>query len=231
MVTCCRLPGPAAGIFGPGPDDVTMRCGSRAGLGAFGPARKVPGPDAPPANTALAGAGEAGRVTSPCRSPPQTSGNGTAAGGFGTSGGERGENSTMKARLTLMPSPHPVAERLRALASGSALAAIGCFSAAEPLRWGRHAGLPSGHQLGGEGERRRERPARVSLEGTVPLSEHERRQPEQIEAALREGDPRFQTRYAQPTRGCITGAGSSGQRWGFWPVSGCCSLGSLSRSS
>jgi predicted lipid-binding transport protein (Tim44 family) len=53
------------------------------------------------------------------------------------------------------------------------------------------------------------------LEGTVPLSEHERRQLEQIEAALREGDPRFQTRYAQPTRGCITGAGSSGAALGF----------------
>src|SRR5215472_3331040 len=34
-------------------------------------------------------------------------------------------------------------------------------------------------------------PARVSWEGTVPLSEHERRQLEQIEAALRAGDPRF----------------------------------------
>ena len=31
----------------------------------------------------------------------------------------------------------------------------------------------------------------VSWEGTVPLSEHERRQLEQIEAALRAGDPRF----------------------------------------
>jgi hypothetical protein len=31
----------------------------------------------------------------------------------------------------------------------------------------------------------------VSPEGTVPLSEHERRQLEQIEAALRAGDPRF----------------------------------------
>ena len=31
----------------------------------------------------------------------------------------------------------------------------------------------------------------VSWEGTVPLSEHERRQFEQIEAALRSGDPRF----------------------------------------
>jgi Flp pilus assembly protein TadB len=30
-----------------------------------------------------------------------------------------------------------------------------------------------------------------SSEGTVPLSEHERRQLEQIEAALRAGDPRF----------------------------------------
>jgi hypothetical protein len=29
------------------------------------------------------------------------------------------------------------------------------------------------------------------MEGTVPLSEHERRQLEQIEAALRAGDPRF----------------------------------------
>jgi hypothetical protein len=34
-------------------------------------------------------------------------------------------------------------------------------------------------------------PACVSPEGTVPLSEHERRQLEQIEAALRAGDPRF----------------------------------------
>ncbi len=34
-------------------------------------------------------------------------------------------------------------------------------------------------------------PAWVSPEGTVPLSEHERRQLEQIEAALRAGDPRF----------------------------------------
>src|SRR5258708_39177301 len=34
-------------------------------------------------------------------------------------------------------------------------------------------------------------PARGSWEGTVPLSEHERRQLEQIEAALRAGDPRF----------------------------------------
>jgi hypothetical protein len=34
-------------------------------------------------------------------------------------------------------------------------------------------------------------PAWVSWEGTVPLSEHERRQLEQIEAALRAGDPRF----------------------------------------
>jgi hypothetical protein len=34
-------------------------------------------------------------------------------------------------------------------------------------------------------------PAWVSSEGTVPLSEHERRQLEQIEAALRAGDPRF----------------------------------------
>jgi Protein of unknown function (DUF3040) len=34
-------------------------------------------------------------------------------------------------------------------------------------------------------------PAWVSPEGTVPLSEHERRQFEQIEAALRDGDPRF----------------------------------------
>ena len=34
-------------------------------------------------------------------------------------------------------------------------------------------------------------PARVSWEGTVPLSEHERRQLEQIEAALRASDPRF----------------------------------------
>ena len=34
-------------------------------------------------------------------------------------------------------------------------------------------------------------PAWVSLEGTMPLSEHERRQLEQIEAALRAGDPRF----------------------------------------
>jgi len=34
-------------------------------------------------------------------------------------------------------------------------------------------------------------PAWVSREGTVPLSEHERRQLEQIEAALRAGDPRF----------------------------------------
>lgn len=31
-----------------------------------------------------------------------------------------------------MPSPHPVAERLRALASGSALAAIGCFRRPKP---------------------------------------------------------------------------------------------------
>ncbi len=34
-------------------------------------------------------------------------------------------------------------------------------------------------------------PAWVSPEGTVPLSEHERRQLEQIEQALRAGDPRF----------------------------------------
>ena len=34
-------------------------------------------------------------------------------------------------------------------------------------------------------------PAWVSWEGIVPLSEHERRQLEQIEAALRAGDPRF----------------------------------------
>jgi predicted lipid-binding transport protein (Tim44 family) len=34
-------------------------------------------------------------------------------------------------------------------------------------------------------------PAWVSPEGIVPLSEHERRQFEQIEAALRDGDPRF----------------------------------------
>src|SRR5580693_6085352 len=34
-------------------------------------------------------------------------------------------------------------------------------------------------------------PAWVSWEGTVPLSEHERRQLEQIEAALRASDPRF----------------------------------------
>lgn len=34
-------------------------------------------------------------------------------------------------------------------------------------------------------------PAWVSWEGTVPLSEHERRQLEQIEQALRAGDPRF----------------------------------------
>jgi Protein of unknown function (DUF3040) len=34
-------------------------------------------------------------------------------------------------------------------------------------------------------------PAWVTWEGTVPLSEHERRQLEQIEAALRAGDPRF----------------------------------------
>src|SRR6266567_2943275 len=34
-------------------------------------------------------------------------------------------------------------------------------------------------------------PAWVPPEGTVPLSEHERRQFEQIEAALRDGDPRF----------------------------------------
>lgn len=34
-------------------------------------------------------------------------------------------------------------------------------------------------------------PAWVSWEYTVPLSEHERRQLEQIEAALRAGDPRF----------------------------------------
>src|SRR5215468_8694303 len=34
-------------------------------------------------------------------------------------------------------------------------------------------------------------PPGVSPEGTVPLSEHERRQLEQIEAALRAGDPRF----------------------------------------
>jgi hypothetical protein len=34
-------------------------------------------------------------------------------------------------------------------------------------------------------------PAWVSPEGTVPLSEHERRQFEQIEAALRDGDRRF----------------------------------------
>ena len=33
--------------------------------------------------------------------------------------------------------------------------------------------------------------ARVPLEGTVPLSEHERRQLEQIEQALRADDPRF----------------------------------------
>src|SRR5262249_43337135 len=34
-------------------------------------------------------------------------------------------------------------------------------------------------------------PPLVSPEGTVPLSDHERRQLEQIEAALRAGDPRF----------------------------------------
>jgi hypothetical protein len=34
-------------------------------------------------------------------------------------------------------------------------------------------------------------PARAAWEGTVPLSEHEQRQLEQIEQALRAGDPRF----------------------------------------
>ena len=87
-----------------------------------------------------------------------------------------------------MPSPHPVAERLRALASGSALAAIGCFSAAEAPRW---AGTLASHLGISWANASESGLARVSLEGTVPLSEHERRQLEQIEAALREGDPRF----------------------------------------
>ena len=50
-------------------------------------------------------------------------------------------------------------------------------------------------------------PAWVSWEGIVPLSEHERRQLEQIEAALRAGDPRFAEAVRAADRGCITGAG------------------------
>jgi hypothetical protein len=48
-----------------------------------------------------------------------------------------------------------------------------------------------GHKLGGEGDRWQERPAWDFTGGSVPLSEHERRQFEQIEAALHAGDPRF----------------------------------------
>jgi Protein of unknown function (DUF3040) len=47
------------------------------------------------------------------------------------------------------------------------------------------------HKLGREGGRRPKRLAWDLWEGTVPLSEHEQRQLEQIEAALRAGDPRF----------------------------------------
>ena len=50
-------------------------------------------------------------------------------------------------------------------------------------------------------------PAWVSWEGIVPLSEHERRQLEQIEAALRAGDPWFAEAIRAADRGCITGAG------------------------
>jgi hypothetical protein len=57
-------------------------------------------------------------------------------------------------------------------------------------------------------------------EGTVPLSEHERRQFEQIEAALRAGDPRVHYR-----RRVIAAA------LGLWPAPGCCWLGSQSTSS
>jgi len=49
----------------------------------------------------------------------------------------------------------------------------------------------SGHKLAVKAKTGKSVLAWVSWEGTVPLSEHERRQFEQIEAALRGSDPRF----------------------------------------
>jgi hypothetical protein len=79
-----------------------------------------------------------------------------------------------------MPSPHPVAEWLRALASGSALAAIGCFRRPKPPDG---AGTLASHlciSWAVRANASQSMPARVSSEGTVPLSEHERRQHEQF---------------------------------------------------
>jgi DUF3040 family protein len=51
--------------------------------------------------------------------------------------------------------------------------------------------LVLGHKLGHEANVGKSVPAWVPWEDTVPLSEHERRQLEQIEQALRADDPRF----------------------------------------
>jgi len=48
-----------------------------------------------------------------------------------------------------------------------------------------------GHEPGGQANVGRSVPAWVASEAIVPLSEHEQRQLEQIEQALRAGDPRF----------------------------------------
>jgi hypothetical protein len=49
----------------------------------------------------------------------------------------------------------------------------------------------------------------VAWEGTMPLSEHEKRQLAQIEEALRAGDPWFADAVHAPILGCTTNAGSS----------------------
>jgi hypothetical protein len=58
---------------------------------------------------------------------------------------------------------------------------------------GAHSRGYCGHKSGRQATAHKERPgsAWVPPEGTVPLSEHEQRQLEQIEQALRAGDPRF----------------------------------------
>lgn len=65
--------------------------------------------------------------------------------------------------------------------AGSALAAV-CSSAGTPAYPGRIRAVSEADQSV---------PGRVPWEGTVPLSEHERRQFEQIERALRASDPRL----------------------------------------